>query len=249
MLVGILARGQGDSGVYTVPRTEDGHPELQGIWQAVNAAAWNLEDHSASLGVPAGFGVVEGGVIPYQPWALARRQENFLLREQLDPVASCKMPGIPRSIYMPYPFQIAQTSEFVAFLFEFGHNERFVYVDDTPFFDDIPFWMGDARGQWEGDTLVVDVRNFNPETWFDRSGNFHSESLRVVERYTRTGPDHMFYEATLDDPRVFTRPWQISMPLYRRVEEHAQLLEYECRALSILEGTAHEEFESLLPDE
>ena len=216
---------------YTVPRTTFGQPDFQGIWQALNTAVWDIEDHSAQLGVPAGQGVVVGGEIPYQPWAAEQRAVNYENRLTDDPEANCKMVGVPRITYMPYPFQIVQTATQVTILYEYVHTVRNIYLDsDRP--ADMPdrLWMGDSRGRWEGDTLVVDVAQFTDQTWFDRSGNFHGEALHVVERYTRTGPDHMVYEVTIDDPEVFTESWQMRMPLYRRQEESMRLLEYECHA-------------------
>jgi hypothetical protein len=215
-----------------VPRTADGKPSLEGIWQALNTAAWDLQDHSGRLGVPAGQGVVEGNEIPYQDWALAKKKENFARRSTLDPEAKCFTPGIPRLTYMPFPFQIAQSPDHILMIYEYVHLHRLVAMDGSPHPDPavIDFWMGDSRGRWEGDTLVVDVRNFNDQTWFDRAGNFHSDALHVTERFTRLGPDHMTYDATIEDPMVFTRPWKISMPLYRRQEKDVQLLEYECYA-------------------
>ena len=216
---------------YTPPRTRDGHPDLQGIWQVLNTAAWNLEDHGASLGVPAGHGVVEGGAIPYQPSALAKRQANFDGRATLDPEARCSLPGVPRITYMPYPFQIVQQSDKVSILYEYLHTVRYIYVNGTPHpRGPIEWWMGDSRGRWEGNSLVVDVRHFNDLTWFDRAGNFHSDALQVIERYTPTSPDHLLYEATIEDPKVFARPWNVSMPLYRRQERNSELLEYQCPA-------------------
>ena len=216
---------------YTPPRTRDGHPDLQGVWQVLNTAAWDLEDHSATLGVPAGHGVVEGGAIPYQPSALAKKRENFEKRATLDPEGKCYLPGIPRITYMPYPFQIVQQADKVSILYEYLHTIRYVYMNGNPHpKGPIEWWMGDSRGRWDGNTLVVDVIHFNDLTWFDRAGNFHSSALHVVERYTPTGPDHMLYEATIEDPNVFTRPWKISMPLYRRQERSVELLEYQCHA-------------------
>ena len=216
---------------YAPPRTTEGVPDLQGVWQALNTAAWDIQDHSGRLGIPAGQGVVENNEIPYQPWALATRQENFENRATLDPETECSMPGVPRITYMPYPFQILQFPERVLILYEYAHVTRTIYIDGSEHpHGHIDFWMGDSRGHWEGDTLVVDVIHFNNQTWFDRAGNFHSEALHVVERYTPTGPDHMTYEVTIEDPEVFTRPWKMSMPLYRRQEERIQLLEYECYA-------------------
>jgi hypothetical protein len=215
---------------YRAPRTADGKPDLSGIWQAMNTAVWDLQDHSASLGVPAGQGVVEGGEIPYRPEALKQRQQNYANRLTDDPEAKCHMVGVPRITYMPYPFQIVQTPTQITILYEYVHSLRNIYLDSPHPKGPIQWYMGDSRARWEGETLVVDVVHFTDQTWFDRSGNFHSEALHVVERYTRTGPDHMLYEATIEDPTVFTRPWKMSMPLYRRQEANIQLLEYECYA-------------------
>ena len=216
---------------YSPPHTPDGQPDLQGIWQVLNTAAWDIQDHSGQLGVPAGQGVVVGNDIPYQPWALAKKQENFRNRQTADPNTKCYMPGVPRITYMPYPFQILQFADRVLILYEYIHVTRTIYMDGSPHPDGhIDFWMGDSRGRWEGDTLVVDLIHFNDQTWFDRAGNLHSEALHVVERYTRSGPDHITYDVTIEDPEVFTRPWTMSMPLYRRQEADISLLEYECYA-------------------
>jgi hypothetical protein len=213
-----------------VPRTADGKPDLSGIWQVLNTAAWDIQDHAASLGVPAGQGVVEGNEIPYQPAALAKKRENFANRATADPETKCYEPGVPRVTYMPYPFQIVQTPSYLAILYEYNHITRHIYVDGTPHpRGPIDNWlMGDSRARWEGNTLVVDVIHFTNQTWLDRAGNFHSDALHVVERYTPTDRDHIQYEVTLEDPKVFTRPWKMSMPLYRRTEPNVQLLEYEC---------------------
>lgn len=216
---------------YAPPHTADGHPDLQGVWQVLNTAAWDLEDHGASLGVPAGRGVVHGDGIPYLPSALAKKQENFEGRATLDPEAKCFLPGVPRITYMPHPFQIVQQTDKVSILYEYQHAVRYVYMNGAPHPDgQIEWWMGDSRGRWEGNTLVVDVIHFNDLTWFDRAGNYHSNALHVIERYTPTGPDHLLYEATIEDPQVFAEPWTISMPLYRRQETHSELLEYQCHA-------------------
>ncbi len=206
----------------------DGKADLNGIWQAMNTASWNIQDHSGELGVPPGLGIVEGNEIPYQPWAIAKKQENFANRKTADPTeANCYMPGVPRANYMPFPFEIVQTADRIAIRYEFGHAVRTIHMDGVhP--EGVPGnWMGDSRGRWEGNTLVVDVSNFNDQAWFDNAGNFHSDALHVVERYTPAG-DHILYEATIEDSKVFTRPWKISMPLYRRMEKNARLLEYEC---------------------
>jgi hypothetical protein len=216
---------------YTPPRTPNGQPDLQGIWQVLNTAAWDIQDHAARLGVPAGKGVVEGNEIPYQPSALAKKKENFEQRATLDPETKCYLPGVPRITYMPYPFQIIQQADKVAIVYEYVRAVRYVFMNGNPHPPGhIDWYMGDSRGRWEGNTLVVDVIDFNDETWFDRAGNFHSDALHVVERFTPTGPDHLLYEVTIEDPKVFTRPWKMSMPLYRRQERNSELLEYQCHA-------------------
>ena len=216
---------------YSVPRTHDGRPDLQGIWRAMNSAVWNIQDHNAELGLPAGRGVVEGNELPYLPEALARRQENYKRRATADPESKCHMVGVPRITYMPYPFQIFQTPSQLTIVYEYAHTVRNIYLNSQHPPPGIQWHMGDSRARWEGDTLVVDVVHFTDQTWFDRSGNFHSDALHVVERYTRTGPDHMRYEAAIEDPNVFSRPWKMSMTLYRDVEPDARLLEYECAPL------------------
>jgi hypothetical protein len=210
---------------------------LNGIWQAVNTAHWDLQDHMARRGplsdlgaafsIPAGQSVVEGNEIPYQPWALAKRKEHTEKWQKLDPEIKCFLPGIPRATYMPYPFQIVQTPTHVLFAYEFAGASRIVYLNaktEAP----VESWMGYSTGRWDGETLVIDVTGFNDQTWFDRAGNFHSEELHVIERYTAVGPDALQYEVTIEDPKVFTRAWKITMPLYRRLEKNAQIMEYGC---------------------
>ena len=205
-------------------------PNFNGIWQAVNTAAWDLRDHSGQLGMPPGLGVVEGGEIPYQPWAAAKQRENFAQRQTADVTeANCFLPGVPRATYMPYPFEIVQTPKMIAIRYEYAHALRQIPLDGSAHPDGLPdAWMGDSRGKWDGNTLVVDVNSFNDQTWFDHAGNFHSDALHVVERYSLTDKDHIQYEATIEDPKVFMRPWKIRMPLYRMVDANARLLEYEC---------------------
>ena len=216
---------------YKAPRTRDGQPDLQGIWSARNAASGSLEAHTASQGIRAGNSVIvdpADGKIPYRTEAIAKRDENFKNRRTADPLNKCYTPGVPRLMYLPYPFQIFQTKEYLAVASEFAHTTRTIYLNGTSHLPDIEFWMGDSRAHWEGETLVVDVANFNAETWLDMSGNFHSEQMRVIERMTRVAPDELRYEATITDPKVFTRPWTIRMPLYLDREPDAQLFEYEC---------------------
>jgi hypothetical protein len=221
---------------YTPPKTRDGQPDLQGIWQGLNTAGWDIQDHSASLGVPGGRGVVEGNEIPYTPAALAKKQENFRNRQTLDPLNKCLLPGVPRVTFLPYPFQIVQLADRVTILHEYSRVIRYIYLNGNPHpAGHIDWYMGDSRGRWEGNSLVVDVTDFNDETWFDRAGNFHSDALHVVERFTPTDRDHLLYEVTVEDPKVFTRPWKMSMPLYRRQEKDVELLEYECAAYLLKE--------------
>jgi hypothetical protein len=213
-----------------LPRTSDGKPDLSGIWQAVNAAAWNILPHPAQPGVPAGLGVVEGDEIPYNAAGAAKQRENFANRATADPESKCWLPGVPRVTYMPFPFQIFQTPTQISILYEYAHTVRNIFMNSPHPRGPIEWWMGDSRGRWEGDTLVVDVVHFNSETWFDRAGNHHSEQLHVVERYTPISATHINYEVTIEDPKVFTRPWKMSMPLYRRMDRSMQILEYECYA-------------------
>lgn len=213
-----------------LPRMVDGHPDLRGIWQAVNSAVWNIEDHPAEFGIPAGQGVIDESQLPYLANAIPKRTENYLNRLTEDPEAKCFMAGVPRITYMPYPFQVMQTTDQVTILYEYIHTFRNIYFDSEHPPGPIQWWMGDSRAHWEGDTLVVDVIHFTDKTWFDRSGNYHSEDLHVTERYTLSGPDHILYEATIEDPQIFSTPWTLSMPLYRRKEDNAQILEYECYA-------------------
>ena len=215
---------------YRAPRTPDGKPDLQGIWEARTVANGNLEAHGASFGIRAGESVIvdpADGKIPYQPGAREKQKENFAKRAMADPVNHCYLPGVPRITYMPYPFQIFQTPEFVAITYEYVHASRTIHMKGEHL-DNIEFWMGDSRGHWEGETLVVDVADNNGDTWLDSSGNFHSAEMHVVERYTRTGLDTLQYAATISDPKVLTRPFKISLPLYRHTEKNAQLYEYEC---------------------
>jgi hypothetical protein len=217
-------------------QTTGSTPNLNGIWQAVNTANWDLQEHAARpgppqlgalLAAPAGLGVVEGNEIPYQPWAADKKKQNFEKRWTLDPEAKCYLPGVPRATYMPFPFQIVQGTDKIMIAYEYAAAVRVIHMDKVPK-SPVDTWMGHSIGRWEGNTLVVDVTSFNGQAWLDRSGNFHSEALKVVERYTPDGPNVIQYEATLEDPKVFTRPWKISMPLYRRLEKNVQLLEFRC---------------------
>jgi hypothetical protein len=222
---------------YRAPRAADGHADISGIWEALGTANWDLEDHPSTGGpyfqmgsigaVPSGRGVVEGGTIPYRAEALAKKKENFANRWKLDPEVKCYMPGIPRATYMPYPFQIVQSSKVILMAYEYASTNRVINME-KPVEASVDTWMGTQNGHWEGDTLVVDNTGFNNKSWFDRAGDFHSDALHVVERFTPTDATHLNYEATIEDPQVFTKPWKISLPLYRRVEKDAQLAEFKC---------------------
>ncbi len=229
-----------------------GKPDLNGIWQANNTANWDLLTHQArplvaqpgllpnsvvlaapvmplgALGwVPAGLGVVDGDDIPYQAWAAARKKENQEHWIDRDPEIKCFQPGIPRAIYMPHPFQIIQSNTKIQMIFEFANAQRTIHLTKMEPYPNV-LWMGYSVGHWDGDTLVVDVSNFTDGTWFDRAGDFHSDALHVTERYTLAGKDVIHYEATIHDPQVFTRDWKIGMPLYRRLEPNAQLMDFKC---------------------
>jgi hypothetical protein len=200
------------------PRTADGKPDLQGIWQVRGRVANDLQ------------GVVEGGQIPYQPGAAAQKLDNFKNRQTADPLGKCYMPGVPRIMYMEYPFQIFQTPEKIAIAFEWSQVYRLIYTDGKPpAHDVVETWMGDSRGRWEGDTLVVEVKGQNDKTWLDMAGDFHSEELNVVERYTMLDADTIRYEATVQDPKVFTKSLKISIPLIRH-KDIGRLMEYQCQA-------------------
>ncbi len=229
ILLPTLAFAQGGAPSASIPRTPDGKPNLQGIWQVRNRASFDLQDHVARHGMPPGRSVVVGGDIPYQPWAATKKAENFATRATADPLSHCYLPGVPRIMYMEWPFQIFQTPTHVAMTFEWTQVHRLIYTNGSTPPDGLEFWMGDSRGRWEGDTLVVEVTDHNDRTWFDMAGNFHSEALKVVERYTLLDRDTLQYEATIEDPKVFTRPWTIRMPMYRH-KDMPRLLEYQCQA-------------------
>jgi len=223
---------------YQAEQTAFGAPNLNGIWQAVGAHHWDIEPHAASHGpvvelgalggIPGGLGIVEGGEIPYTAAARAMQQENKQHWVERDPAAKCYMPGIPRATYMPYPFQIVQTEEYILFAYEFASASRVVYMDRPDFEAPVDAWMGHSLGSYDGETLVIDVTAQMPDTWLDSSGNHHSNSIHVVERYTAISENHIMYEATIEDPETYTRPWTVSLPLYRRIDENMQLLEFKC---------------------
>jgi hypothetical protein len=251
VLVAAMSVFAGQTSRQHKARTESKHPDLNGIWEAMNEADYDLEAHNArpamalrpgpygpapatpvlALGavgaVPPSLGVVEGGQIPYKPEALAQKkknQENWLTS---DPEIKCYLPGVPRATYIAQPFRIFQNNTQIFFAYQFAGAVRNIYLKD-PGPAPVDSWMGQSVGHWEGNTLVVDVTGMNDQSWFDRAGNFHSDALHVVERYTLKSPDIISYEATIEDPNVFTRPWKISMPLYRRQEKNLQLLDFKC---------------------
>jgi hypothetical protein len=243
--------GQTPPTAYRAPRLPDGKPDFNGVWQTLNEANFDLEAHGARAAlslrpgpfgavpsppvlafgavgsVPPSLGVVEGGAIPYLPDALKQKQDNQAHWLERDPEIKCYLPGVPRATYMPYPFQILQSTGTFFVAYEYDGATRNIYVKD-PGPPPVDSWMGQSVGRWEGDTFVVDATGFNDQSWFDRSGNFHSDALHVVERYTRTAPDVITYEATIEDRKTFSRPWKIAMPLYRRLEKNAQLMDFKC---------------------
>jgi hypothetical protein len=219
-------------------RMSDGRPDLNGLWQANGSANWNLEAHSAEdlpefpgLGaiaaIPAGISYVEGDTIPYLPDALTQREENRAGWPAADPEAKCYMPGIPRATYLPFPFYIMQGNKDILFAYEFATANRVVNMVEAEAAV-VPTWMGTSNGRWEGDTLVVEVTGNNDLAWYDRAGNYRGPSTTVTERYTKVSDDRIDYEATIEDAAIYSRPWTIRMPLYRRTEDGAQLLEFKC---------------------
>ena len=232
----LTAAGQ-TATAYKAPHGPDGHPNLNGIWQAMNTANWDLQDHVAKQSLvlemgaegaePGGLSVVEGATIPYLPAALAKKKENYENRQKIDPEVRCYLPGVPRATYMPYPFQIFQSPKAIAIAYEYDGAFRNIYLKD-PGPAPIDTWMGQSVGRWDGDTLVVDVTGMDERTWFDRAGDYHSDELHVVERYTLRSPEVLWYEATIEDKKVYSRPWKISMPLYKHMEKDAQLLDFKC---------------------
>ena len=235
----------------SIPRTAAGKPDMNGIWQALGNAHWDIEPHQARAAlalqpgpvvpvpanevlafgavgaVPSGQGVVVGGEIPYLPEALAKKtenQENWLTR---DPEIKCYLPGVPRATYMQFPFQIFQSEKAFFIAYEYAGAIRNIYLED-PGPPQVDSWMGQSVGRWEGDTFVAEATGFTDRTWFDRAGNHHSAALKVVERYTMTSPDHLLYEATIEDPNTFSRPWTIRLPLYRNIDPDARLGQFKC---------------------
>jgi hypothetical protein len=250
--LGLIVAMAANADPYKAPRVPGGaHPDLNGIWQALNTANYDLEMHTAShsmqlregpagplpsvktlyLGavgaVPPGMGVVVGGRIPYRPEALAKRDDNKANWIDRDPEIKCYLPGVPRATYMPHPFQIFQNAESAFFVYQYAGAIREIYMED-PGEAPVDSWMGWSHATWEGDTLVVKVTGQMADTWFDRSGNHHSGNMTVTERYTPMSDHHLMYEATIEDEQTFTRPWKIRMPLYRRMEENAQLMDFRC---------------------
>jgi len=247
------AAATGQFAPYTPERMADGTPDLNGIWQSVTTANWDLEAHGAGPGAypqllgawgaePGGQSIVEGGVIPYRPEAVAGRRTRFESRARAsvpgdgvdpplgDPEMKCWMPGVPRSMYMPYPLQIVQTPDAILITHEFNGTSRIVrmnWEEESPV--DNTFFMGWSRGRWEDDTLVIDVTSLNERNWLDRAGNYYTAEAHVVERLRAVSPYHLWYEATIEDPQVFSRPWTIGFPLYRRMEPNVQLMEFKCQ--------------------
>jgi hypothetical protein len=215
-----------------------GHPNFSGVWQAMNTANWNLEAHSAEaldefweLGslaaIPAGNSVVVGGTIPYNEEGLAQREENKSGWPKADPETVCYLPGVPRANYMPYPFQILQTQSDILFVYSYHSANRLVEMDEA-LVPPVDTWMGQSNGRWDGDTLVIETTGLNGKAWLDRAGNQVSNRAVITERLELITDNHIMYEATISDPAYFTSDWTLRMPLYRNVEENAQILEHKC---------------------
>jgi hypothetical protein len=221
-----------------IPRMSDGKPNMTGLWQALGSAAdWDIEAHSAMAGPfyqlgaigaePPGQGIVEGGQIPYKPAALEQKKKNFANRLKDDPEVKCYMPGVPRAAYLPYPFEIIQSQKDILVAYEYATTNRLINMG-KPQEAATDTWMGTSNGHWEKDTLVVDVTGFNGNAWLDRAGDYTTDSLHVVERYTLLDANTMNYEATIEDSQIYTAPWKINLILYRHREKDARLLEFKC---------------------
>lgn len=219
--------------------TIGGHPSFNGVWQALNSANWNVEAHSAEpleqfwqLGaigaVPAGQSVIREGTIPYLPEALEKREENRANWPKADPEARCYMLGVPRYTYHNMPFQILQgEAGDLLMVYPFAAGNRVIYMDDDSQ-PPVDSWMGKSNGHWDGDVLEIVTTGQNGEQWLDRAGNHYSNQLTVTERFTLLDANHIWYEATMEDPQTYSAPWTIEMPLYRLIEEGAQILEHKC---------------------
>lgn len=213
-----------DGKAFTASKTWYNQPDLQGIWQPAKAVD-NLEK-GGFIKDPA------NGKIPYAAGGAAKRDQNAKNAKSADLVNKCYMPGVPRLMYMGYPFQIFETEKYVAITSEYAHVYRMIYLDGSGHLDFPDLWNGDSRGHWDGDSLVVDVTNFNALTWLDKAGNHHSNQLHVTERFTRTGPGSLLYEATIGDPMTFTKDWKIAVPMVQKTGPTVRLMEYECQALA-----------------
>jgi len=251
LLLGPTLPGQLECQSSAIPRLASGKPDFNGIWQALGNAHWDIEPHAArpalamqagpvvpvpakevvAMGavgsVPPGWGIVVDGEIPYTAEAKAKRDDNRARWLERDPEIKCYLPGVPRATYMPYPFQVFQSDSKFFIAYEYAAAVRDIYLKD-PGPPQVDTWMGQSVGKWEGDTFVVVTNGFNGETWLDRAGNFHGASLRVTERYSLIDRDHMQYEATLEDPETYTRPWVIRFPLYRNIDPNARLGQFKC---------------------
>jgi hypothetical protein len=214
---------------FNPPRTGDGRPNMQGYWNR-SVTSQDIEDHVAGFGTQAGPSLVldtPDRRIPYQPWALELRKT--MAERFISPLASCFPPGVPRHVYAPGGHQIVQTPGYFVHLLEYSHSYRIIPTTGTPHVANaVRLWQGDPRGRWEGNTLVVDVTNSNGLAWFDNAGNFHSDALHVVERFTLVDADTIHYEARVEDSTVYTRPWTIAFALTRSTDPTYEIWEQAC---------------------
>jgi hypothetical protein len=228
LVAGVLFTSSAFAASEKIPRLKSCKPDFSGIWQTTSAADHDLEPHAHRKDAPPGPGIVEGNVIPYLPAALAQKKKNFEARATDDPALKGWSLGAPRGIYYPEPFQIFQRDRDLNIVHQFGHSVRNVHTNGTlhPAPENLnDWWLGDSRGKWEGDTLVVDVKHFNDKTWLDHAGNFHSDALHLVEKWKFLDANTIEYKATIEDAKVFSRPWDISVILHRHREKNFQLIE------------------------
>jgi len=230
--VALGAAAQVATDAYTPARLWDGKtPDFRGIWQARGTGYVNLEGHAGGRGVAPSASIVvdpPGGKIPYTPAALAKRDENYRVRATADPSLKCYQAGVPRATYLPTPLQIVQSPGNFAIVYEENHAFRLFYPDTRPHFTAADFWMGDTRYHWDGDTLVADVVALTDLMWMDQAGNHHSPDVHIVERYRMTDADTIEYEARIEDPNAYSRPWTIRTVLGRVKERGARIIEDEC---------------------
>ena len=219
---------------FEPPRTPDGSPDLGGLWRLpdgdIGGAYEDLEAHAAGLdytGGPAAIVDPPDGEIPFRPWAEARRATHP--QRYIHHNAACFLSGVPNSMYHGEERQLLQTPEYLVVLTGNAHTYRIIPLQERPpVGEDIRLWEGVSGGRWEGNTLVIETTNQNAKSWLDQSGTFYTQDVHVTERLTLVDPDTIHYQATLDDPHVFTRPFTVAFPYRRNAVEGFEMPEHAC---------------------